>query len=353
MKRVWHTVMLFFLAYLLQSLKIQQRILFIMKAILCKEFTEPDGLVYEEIDSPKVRGGEVKIAVKAIGVNFPDLLMVQGLYQMKPPFPFSPGFEVAGDVIDIGEGVTNHQVGDRVIGIVNYGGFAEEVVAPAMMTLPMPDNMSYEDGAGFPITYGTSHIALSHRAKIQPDETLLVLGAAGGVGLTAVELGTLMGAKVIAAASTEGKLALTREYGAIHTINYVEQDLRAEVKNLTNGRFADVIYDPVGGDAFDTAIRCVGWGGRYLVIGFASGRIPELPINRVLLKNSSLVGVFWGAYELNQPEVMQESFETLLTWYAVGKLKPHIDQTFDLENAAEALMVMANRQAKGKLILKT
>ncbi len=277
--------------------------------------------------------------------------MVQGLYQVKPPFPFSPGFEVAGDVIEVGEGVTNHQVGDRVMGVVNYGGFAEEVVAPAMMTLPMPANMSYEDGAGFPLAYGTSHVALAHRAKLQADETLLVLGAAGGVGLTAVELGTLMGAKVIAAASTEEKLALTREYGATQTINYTEQDLRAKVKSLTEGHYADVIYDPVGGDAFDTAIRCVAWEGRYLVIGFASGRIPELAVNRVLLKNSSLVGVFWGAYTLNQPQVIQDSFKTLLTWYADGKLKPHIDQTFALKDASDALMVMANRQAKGKLIL--
>lgn len=324
-----------------------------MKAILCKEYTQPDGLVYEEVESPKVRGGEVKIAVKAAGLNFPDLLMIQGLYQMKPPFPFSPGLEVAGDIIEVGEGVTNRKVGDRVIGIVNYGGFAEEVCAPAIMTLPMPENMSYEHGAGFPLTYGTSHVALAHRAKLQAGETLLVLGAAGGVGLTAVELGKLMGANIIAAASTEEKLALTREYGAAHTINYVEQNIRDEVKSITGGKYADVIYDPVGGDAFDTAIRCVAWEGRYLVIGFASGRIPELAVNRVLLKNSSLVGVFWGAYALNQPQVLQDSFTQLLTWYAEGKLKPHIDRTLPLENAPEAFHMMANRQVKGKVILTT
>lgn len=322
-----------------------------MKAILCKEFTQIDGLVCEEVDSPKVSGGEVKIAVKAAGINFPDLLMIQGLYQLKPPFPFSPGMEVAGEVIDVGEGVNNRKVGDRVIGVINYGGFAEEAIAPAMMTLPMPDNMSYEDGAGFALTYGTSHIALDNRAKIQEGETLLVLGASGGVGLTAVELGKLMGATVIAAASTEEKLALTRTYGADHTINYVEQNLRDEVKAITGGKYVDVIYDPVGGDAFDTAIRCLAWAGRYLVIGFASGRIPELAINRMLLKNSSLVGVFWGAYAINEARTMQKSFETLLTWYAEGKLKPHIDSTFPLENAVEALHIMANRQSKGKLIL--
>lgn len=324
-----------------------------MKAILVKEFTQPDGLVYEETDSPPVRKGEVKIAVKAAGLNFPDLLMIQGLYQVKPPFPFSPGLEVAGKVIEVADDVTNRKVGDRVIGIVNWGGFAEEVVAPAMMTLPMPESMSWEDGAGFALVYGTSHVALAHRARLQAGEKLLVLGAAGGVGLTAVELGTLMGAEVIAAASTEEKLALTREYGAQHTINYTETDLRAAVKQITGGQYANVVYDPVGGDAFDTAVRCIAWEGRYLVIGFASGRIPELAVNRVLLKNSSLVGVFWGAYAINNPAVMQDSFQTLLTWYAEGKIKPHIDQTFPLEDAAEAFKLMANRQAKGKLILTT
>lgn len=322
-----------------------------MKAILCKEFTQPDGLVYEEVESPRLRNGEVKIAVKAAGLNFPDLLMIQGLYQMKPPFPFSPGLEVAGEILEIGDGVTDRRVGDRVIAIINYGGFAEEAVAPAMMTLPMPDRMSYEHGAGFPLVYGTSHVALSHRANLKAGETLLVLGAAGGVGLSAVELGNLMGANVIAAASTEEKLALTRDYGASHTINYVESDLRDEMKKITEGRYADVIYDPVGGDAFDTAIRCVAWEGRYLVIGFASGRIPELAVNRVLLKNSSLVGVYWGAYALHDPTVMQESFKTLLTWYAQGKLKPHIDRILPLENAADAMNAMANREVKGKVIL--
>ncbi|MEM9954316.1 MAG: NADPH:quinone oxidoreductase family protein [Chloroflexota bacterium] len=322
-----------------------------MKAILCKQFADPDALVYEEVASPKVRKGEVKIAIKAAGVNFPDLLMVQGLYQMKPPFPFSPGFEVAGDVIEVGDGVDNVAVGDRVIATANYGGFAEEIAVPAMMTIPMPENMSYVDGAGFLLVYGTSHVALAHRGQLQAGDKLLVLGAAGGVGLTAVELGHLMGAEVIAAASTEEKLALTRQYGATHTINYVEQNLRDEVKRITGGKYADVIYDPVGGDAFDTAIRCIAWEGRYLVIGFASGRIPELAINRVLLKNSSLVGVFWGAYLLNEPQVIFKSFQQLLMWYSEGKLKPHIDQTFPLENAAEALKTIANRQAKGKLIL--
>lgn len=322
-----------------------------MKALICSEFAPIDKLVYGEMDSPPVRGGEVKIAVKACGVNFPDVLMVQGLYQLKPAFPFSPGMEVAGDIIEVGAGVTDRHIGQRVIGVINYGGFAEEAIAPSMMTLPMPDNMSYEEGACFPLAYGTSHIALEHRANLQAGETLLVLGAAGGVGLTAVELGKLMGAKVIAAASTDEKLALCREYGAEAGINYSNEDLREATKKYTEGRFADVIYDPVGGDLFDSAIRCTAWGGRYLVIGFASGRIPEVAINRLLLKNSSLVGVFWGAYALNQPEVMQTSFMKLLNWYSEGKLKPHIDQSFPLENAVDALHVLANRQAKGKIVI--
>jgi NADPH:quinone reductase len=322
-----------------------------MKAIICKEFAPLDKLVYGEMESPALRGGEVKIAVKAAGINFPDVLMVQGLYQVKPSFPFSPGLELAGDVIAVGAGVTDRYIGQRVIAIVNYGGFAEEAVAPAMMTLPMPDSMSYEQGACFPLVYGTSHIALEYRAKLQAGETLLVLGAAGGVGLTAVELGKLMGAKVIAAASTEDKLALCRDYGADDTINYSQEDLRESVKKITEGRFADVIYDPVGGDLFDSAIRSTAWASRYLVIGFASGRIPEVAINRLLLKNSSLVGVFWGAYALNQPQVLQESFTTLLKWFVEGKLKPHIDQSFPLEHAVDALHVLANRQAKGKIVL--
>jgi NADPH2:quinone reductase len=324
-----------------------------MKAILCKAFGEPDSLVLEDIDSPKVRGGEVKVRVRACGVNFPDLLMIQGKYQTKPDFPFSPGAEVAGDVLEIGAGVEHVKVGDRVIGIVNYGGFAEEVLVPAAMTLRMPDNMSYEHGAVFSLVYGTSHVGLEHRAHLQAGEILLVLGAAGGVGLTAVEIGKLMGATVIAAASSSDKLELTRQYGADHTINYVKEDLRERVKSITGGKFADVIYDPVGGDIFDAAIRCIAWEGRYLVIGFASGRIPELPINRMLIKNSSLVGLFWGAYAINNPAVMQRSFQTLLNWYSEGKLKPHIDRSYSLADAPQALVALANREAKGKLVIVT
>lgn len=322
-----------------------------MKAVLCKEFGTPDKLVVEDVESPSVSGGEVKIKVRACGVNFPDVLMIQGLYQMKPPFPFSPGLEVSGDVIEIGAGVDNVKIGDRVIATMMYGGFAEEVVVPAMMVLPMPDNMSYEHGAGFPLVYGTSHVALAHRGKLQAGETLLVLGAAGGVGLTAVELGKLMGATVIAAASTPEKLELTQQYGADDIIQYTSENLRDRVKDLTNGRGADVVYDPVGGDMFDMAVRRVAWEGRYLVIGFASGRIPDLPANIPLLKNASIVGVFWGAYLMNDPNVIMRSFQQLLTWYAEGKLKPHIHKTFPINDVPSAILELMERRAMGKVLI--
>ncbi|MCU0513189.1 MAG: NADPH:quinone oxidoreductase family protein [Anaerolineae bacterium] len=322
-----------------------------MKAVLCHAFGLPDTLTVAEVASPHPAPGEVKIAVRACGVNFPDVLLVQGLYQMKPPFPFSPGLEVAGDVLAVGADVTHFKPGDRVIGIVNYGGMAQEVVVPQSMTLPLPEAMPYEHGAAFPIAYGTSHVALEYRARLQPGETLLVLGAAGGVGLTAVEIGKRLGATVIAAASTPAKLALAQQYGADHVIQYGVEDLRERVQAITGGAFADVIYDPVGGDLFDQALRCIAWEGRYLVIGFAAGRIPELPVNRVLLKNSALLGTFWGAYAQHRPQVMAESLQTLLSWYAAGRLKPHLHATFPLERAADALKALLHRQAMGKVVI--
>lgn len=322
-----------------------------MKAVLCHAFGAPETLRLDDVESPTLHPGEVRIAVQACGVNYPDLLMVQGLYQARPPFPFAPGLEIAGDVLEVAPDVQEITPGQRVIAIVNHGGFAEEVCAPAAMVLPMPDTMSYEDGAVFPVVYGTSHLALTHRAHLQPGETLLVLGAAGGVGLTAVELGKLLGAQVIAAASSPQKLALAQQYGADHLINYSEEDLRDRMKVLTGAVFADVIYDPVGGDLFDAAVRCLAWEGRYLVIGFASGRIPELPVNRVLLKNSSLVGVYWGAYAQHGPQVLRASMEQLLTWYAAGRIKPHIGGRYRLSEAPAALRALQERTALGKLVL--
>ena len=255
-----------------------------MKAVLCKSFGAPDQLTVEDHASPPVKKGEVKIRVRACGVNFPDALMIQGLYQMKPSFPFSPGLEVAGDIIEVGQGVDAERVGQRIMATMMFGGFAEEVVVPQSAALPMPENMSYESGAGFPLVYGTAHVALSHRARLQAGETLLVLGAAGGVGLAGVEIGKLIGARVIAAASSAQKLALARSRGADEAINYSDENLRDRVKSLTEDRGADVIFDPVGGDIFDQAVRRIAWEGRYLVIGFASGRIPTLPANIALLK---------------------------------------------------------------------
>jgi len=322
-----------------------------MKAVLCKEFGTPDQLVVEDIESPAVMAGELKIRVRACGVNFPDALMIQGLYQVKPPFPFSPGLEVAGDVIEVGRGVDNRRVGERVMATMMYGGFAEEVVVPAMMVLPLPANMSYETAAGFSLVYGTAHIALAYRGKLQAGETLLVLGAAGGVGLAAVELGKLMGARVIAAASTSEKLALAKAYGADDIIQYTTENLRDRIKALTAGRGANVIFDPVGGDMFDLAVRRTAWEGRYLVIGFASGRIPDLPANIPLLKNISIVGVFWGAYLMNSPSVIKKSFRQLLSWYAAGQLEPHVHKIFSLEDAAAAIREITERRVMGKVLI--
>ncbi len=322
-----------------------------MKAVLCQAFGSPDDLTVEDIPSPAIRADAVKIRLRACGVNFPDSLMIQGLYQLQPPFPFSPGLEVAGDIIEVGESVERPRIGDRVMATMMYGGFAEEVVVAADSVLPMPAEMSYEHGAGFPLVYGSSHLALTHRGRLQAGETLLVLGAAGGVGLAAVELGALLGARVIAAASTPQKLELARSYGADETINYSSENLSDQVKALTEGRGADVIFDPVGGDHFDQAVRRIAWEGRYLVIGFASGRIPSLLANIALLKNASIVGLFWGAYLQHNPEVIRNSFTQLLDWYVAGKIQPHIHKTFPLEDAALALRELMDRRAMGKVLL--
>ena len=324
-----------------------------MKAVLCSSFGPPENLSVADIPSPPLEGGQVKIAVRACGVNFPDVLMIQGLYQFKPPFPFSPGLEVAGDIIEVAADVTERTVGERVMATLMHGGFAEEVVLPAGSVLPLPEGMSYEHGAAFSLAYGTSHVALTHRARLKANETLLVLGAAGGVGLTAVELGKLIGARVIAAASSPEKLELARAYGADETILYISEDLRERLNTLTDGRGVDVIFDPVGGDIFDQAVRRIAWEGRYLVIGFASGRIPSLPLNIALLKNASIVGLFWGAYLQNDPGVLRQSFLQLAALYAAGKLMPHIHHVFPLDEAADALRELMERRALGKIVLKT
>lgn len=322
-----------------------------VKAVLCHEFGSIDNLTLDDIPSPKVGAGQVKIRVRACGVNFPDLLLAQGLYQVKPPLPFSPGLEVAGEISEIGEGLDGLHVGQRVVSTLMWGGFAEEVLAPGAMTLPISPALSYEAAAAIPLAYGTAHVALAHRAQLKLGETLLVLGAAGGVGLAAVELGRLLGARVIAAASTSKKLELARKYGADEIINYSSESLRDRVKSLTDGRGADVIFDPVGGDIFDQALRRIAWEGRYLVIGFASGRIPSAPANIILLKNASIVGVFWGTYWQRDAATLQRSFGQLMTWLDADKLKPHIHKTYSLANAVDALRELQERRAMGKVVL--
>jgi NADPH2:quinone reductase len=322
-----------------------------MNAVIVNEWVRPSELAIGEMPAPVIGAGQVRVRVRAASINFADTLIVQGLYQEKPPFPFVPGGEVGGDVLEIGHGVHHVKVGDRVAALCGTGGFAEEVACDAMTVVPIPDSMDYVTASGFVIAYGTSHVGLAHRAKLQAGETLLVHGAAGGVGLTAVELGKLMGASVIATASSAEKLALTRVYGADHTINYQDEDFRARVKEITRGKGADVIYDPVGGDVFDQSLRCIAWEGRLLVVGFASGRIPQAPANLLLVKNCSVVGLYWGAYAKRNPQVLLGSLQQLMTWFDEGKLKPHVSQTFALEDVGAAMETLLTRKAMGKVVL--
>jgi len=323
-----------------------------MKAMLCTAFGPPESLKMTELPSAPLGKGQVRVAIHASGVNFPDTLIIQGKYQFKPEMPFAPGHEVAGDITEVGEGVTQFKTGDRVIAMIGHGGYADEVVAAEGSLLKMPDNMSYIDGAAFTMTYGTSYYALKQRGELKPGETLLVLGAAGGVGLAAVELGKVMGAKVIAAAGSDEKLELTKKFGAESVINYTKDKIRERMKELTeNGRGADVIYDAVGGDAFDEAIRSINWLGRLLVIGFASGRIPTLPANLALLKSCDVRGVFYGAWRARDPQDAAQNFKEMLDWYTQGKIKPHVSMTFPLEKSAEAMNALLSRKATGKIIL--
>jgi len=322
-----------------------------MKAVLCKQFGPPESLVLEDIEPTPCGPGQVRLGIHACGVNFPDTLMIEDKYQFKPPMPFSPGGEVAGEILEMGDGVEGRSLGDGVIAMTGWGGFAEEVVVDAARLMPIPDGMDYVTASGFSMTYGTSYYALKQRGQLKPGETLLVLGAAGGVGLAAVELGHVMGARVIAAASSDEKLELCREYGAEECINYATENLKERTKELTGGHGADVIYDAVGGDYFDQAIRCINWEGRLLIIGFASGRIPELPVNLALLKGCQIVGVFWGAFTGRDPSANAQNFVELGQLYEQGKIKPHVSATYPLERAGEALQSLLDRKAKGKIIV--
>ena len=322
-----------------------------MKALLCKAFGPASSLQLEDIPSPTPKANEVLLDVHAAGVNFPDSLIIEGKYQFKPPFPFAPGGEAAGVISAVGDKVSQYRVGQRVMALTGWGSFAEQVCVPAYNLLPMPDGMDFASAAAFGMTYGTSMHALKQRGNLQPGETLLVLGASGGVGLAAVEIGKAMGATVIAAASSAEKLEVARQAGADQLINYREQSLKDELKKLTGGKGVDVIYDPVGGPLFEEAFRCIAWNGRLLVIGFASGEIPALPANLPLLKGASLVGVFWGAFAQRQVQDIVANFQHLFAWYGEGKLKPLVSQRYSLAEAGQAIDALAERRAVGKLVI--
>ena len=322
-----------------------------MKAVVCREYKTPFELFIQEVADPTVGVGEVVIDVKSAGINFPDSLIVQGKYQVKPALPFTPGMEAAGVVSAIGEGVTHLQLGTRVLAHPHVGAFAEKIVVPAQEVFRIPDSMSFSEAAGFVHVYGTSHHALKDRAHLKGGETLLVLGAAGGVGLAAVELGKVMGAKVIAAASTSEKLELCKAHGADVLIDYSREDLRERIKEITHGEGVDVVYDPVGGALAEQSIRSLKRYGRYLVVGFAAGEIPKLPLNLLLLKTASAVGVFWGQFVAQEPEHNVENINELFAWHAQGKLHPYVSASFPFTKAEEAIRHVADRKALGKVVI--
>jgi len=324
-----------------------------MRAVLCNEFGEPETLAVGDALEFEPGEGEVQIAIAAAGVNFADILMVAGKYQEKPTFPFSPGLEVSGTVLKCGKGVRSCKKGDRVMAATSKGGFAEQVVALASDVFRIPDGLSFEDAAGFPVVYGTAYGALNWRAQLKAGETLLVLGAAGGVGLTAVEVGKAMGAAVIAAANGADRTALAAEHGADHLIDYSTENMRERVREITDGEGVDVVFDPVGGKYFDVAVRCLGWEGRLIVIGFASGTIPQAPANILLVKNCGVLGFYWGAYRRRDPERMKAAYKQLFKWFEKDKIQPHVSQTFPLEQAGEAMRLLADRKATGKIVLTT
>ncbi len=321
-----------------------------MKAVICTEFGPIENLTLEERPDPSPSAGEIVIDVHAAGVNFPDGLMVRGEYQVKPPCPFTPGSEVAGTIRAVGEGVTGFAVGDRVVALPGIGGFAEQVVARADRTVKLPPEMSFEVASGFMLVYGTSLHALQECGRLRAGETLLVLGAAGGVGLAAVEIGHAMRARVIAAASSDEKLALARTHGADVTINYTEADLKTELKRLAP-QGIDVAYDPVGGPFTEAAVRGLAWGGRLLVVGFAAGEIPKLPLNLLLLKEGEAKGVFWGTWTARDPAGHARNVAQLFSWVADGTLNPHVSASYPLERTSDALADVMQRRAQGKVVL--
>jgi NADPH2:quinone reductase len=322
-----------------------------MKALLCKQYGPPETLVVEEVADLQPAKGQVVIRVHAAGVNFPDALIIQNLYQFKPALPFSPGGECAGVIEAIGEGVRHVKPGERVVALTGHGAFAAQAIADARAVLPLPDGVDFATAASFVMTYATSYHALQDRGSLKEGETLLVLGASGGVGLAAIEIGKALGARVIAAASSDEKLAVCKEHGADLLINYAKEDLKERIKALTDGKGADVIYDPVGGDYTEAALRGCAWRGRLLVVGFANGQIPKVPANLTLLKGCSVIGVFWGEYTKREPLRFMNDMQTLFQWRQEGKLKPLISGTYPLERGGEAIRALMDRRVSGKLVI--
>lgn len=322
-----------------------------MHAWICNNPVGVDALQWQELPTPEPLAGQARVAVKASSLNFPDILIVQNKYQFKPPLPFVPGSEFAGVVEAVGDGVTNVKPGDRVAAMAGTGGFASHAIVAADKLMPMPEGMSFEHGAAFLMTYGTTQHALLDRGQLKAGETVLVLGAAGGVGTAAIQIAKAAGARVIAAASTDDKCARCREIGADATINYTTEKIRDALKTLTNGKGPDVVYDPVGGDLAEPVFRSIAWRGRYLVIGFAGGAIPALPLNLSLLKGASIVGVFWGDFVRREPAAFARDLQQLGQWYAEGKVRPVLDQTLRLSDLPAAYARMSSRQVIGKLVL--
>jgi NADPH2:quinone reductase len=322
-----------------------------MHAWLCKNPIGVGELAWTELPTPTAAAGEVLLEIKAASLNFPDILIVQNKYQMKPPLPFVPGSEYAGVVRALGEGVTHLKLGQHVACLSGTGGFATHTLAPAALCLPLPEDFSFVDAAAFIMTYATSHHALVDRAQLKAGETLLVLGAAGGVGTAAIQIGKALGARVIAAASSAEKCALCTSLGADATINYNQENLREALKTMTAGKGPDVVYDPVGGDLTEAAFRSIAWRGRYLVIGFAAGPIPALPLNLALLKGASIVGVFWGDYAKREPRANAAMLQELVVWYAAGRIKPVIDRVMPMAELKAAYARMGSRAVQGKLVL--
>ncbi len=323
-----------------------------MKAMICRELDEQARLKLQDVPPPDLEPGGVRVAVAAAGLNFADTLMLAGRYQERQQPPFAPGMEVAGRVVETGAGVTGLKPGDRVMAAVGAGGYAEQVIAAAADVIPIPDEMDFVTAAGFPIAYGTSHHALTARAGLKAGEVLLVHGAAGGVGLTAVEIGHALGATVIATAGSAEKLAVAQAHGADHLINYRDEDVKAKVRAFTAGRGVDVVYDPVGGELFETSLRCTAPEGRLLVIGFACGEVPQIPANLLLVKNLTVIGYYWGAYRRSHADELRAGFQELLGWYREGRIKPKISATFPLEGANEGLDLLRRRGSTGKVVLK-